>query len=153
MFGEVGDGLHPRGQVVRESSILVITEIFDFRTTPRHSPCSACRSRGSVEYFEDTNCRGPPRFSGIQIVDNCPVIAQILDNSRTVEKCHRQFSRDFRIDAFARSASSLDHTPASIGSSVVVIRSKNSSHVSSSRFNRSNRSFVVESTGIDVRLI
>jgi hypothetical protein len=35
----------PRGQVVRESKILVITEDYVFRTTPRHSACSACRHR------------------------------------------------------------------------------------------------------------
>jgi len=50
--------LHPRGQVVRESSILVITEIFDFRTTPRHSPCF------SVDLDQEHPCRlGPSRLS------------------------------------------------------------------------------------------
>ncbi len=29
----------PRGQVVRDAKRLVITEIGDFRTTPKHSPC------------------------------------------------------------------------------------------------------------------
>jgi len=29
----------PRGQVVRDAKRLVITEISDFRTTPKHSPC------------------------------------------------------------------------------------------------------------------
>jgi SAM-dependent methyltransferase len=33
--------LHPRGQVVRDASRLVISEIENFRTTPRHSPCSS----------------------------------------------------------------------------------------------------------------
>ena len=41
-YGEIHHiayAIHPRGQVVRESEILVITEIGDFRTTPRHSRC------------------------------------------------------------------------------------------------------------------
>jgi len=36
--------MHPRGQVVRESPILVIPEISDFRTTPRHSRCISVES-------------------------------------------------------------------------------------------------------------
>ena len=36
-------GIHPRGQVVRESSVLVITKTGGFRTTPRHSACFFCR--------------------------------------------------------------------------------------------------------------
>lgn len=35
----------PRGQAVRETSSLAITEVFDFRTTLRHSACSAGRHR------------------------------------------------------------------------------------------------------------
>jgi hypothetical protein len=41
-------GLHSRGQVVRDAKRLVITEISDFRTTPRHSACSACRRSRSI---------------------------------------------------------------------------------------------------------
>ena len=38
----------PRGQVVRETRSLVITEIGDFRTTPGHSPCAACKSHTAI---------------------------------------------------------------------------------------------------------
>jgi hypothetical protein len=71
---------------------------------------------------------------------------------RTVEKRNRQFSLDFLIDFSVRSASSSDHAPASIGSSEAVTRRRNSSRVSSSRFDLSNRSLVASSTGIDVLL-
>lgn len=70
-----------------------------------------------------------------------------LSLDTTVEERHRQLARDFRMEFFARSASSSDHAPASIGSSVAVTRFKNSSHVSSSRFNRSNPASSIHRSG------
>lgn len=81
----------PRGQVVRDAKRLVITEIFDFRTTPGHSPCTSVKS--SKSGHTGTKSTSSVRTAGWRSTTETPLTASPAVTSSIRSTTHESDGR------------------------------------------------------------